>query len=69
MDVPRMRIARSLGVDPERLLVWPTIVPATFGCWGRGPWAVAVQGLTWAEYGRMTDAARRCGAVLCHPDG
>lgn len=69
MDEARLRIARAFGVDPERLLVWPTAVPAAMGSPGPGPWAVSVQGLTWREYGRLVGEARTAGAVLCHPDG
>lgn len=69
MDAARLRIARSFGVDPERLLVCPTAVPVILGCWGAGPWAVYVQGLTWAEYVEFSPIATREGAVLHHPDG
>lgn len=68
VDEVRLRIARSFGIDPERLSLWPTAVPAILGSPGPGPWAVQVEGLTWAEYGQLEPAARKAGAVIVHPD-
>ena len=64
-----MKLATRWEIDPERLHLKATIIPVTFGCWGVGPVAVRVTGLTWDEYGRILPMTQPAGVVLSHPEG